>query len=175
MSHLPAEPGGASAGAAASCPGCGARIPDPGNVAPPHAGASPGCWGLYGDILAREYGEWSYPAIHRLTVDAYGAQHPGPESPKSAQVLANHLLGLHLALERGITPKRIPAEMGRLVADPSEFRWLAPPPPGRQHTVLEVAGARDLREHGLRVEWWARSVWEAWSDHHDAIRRWAGR
>jgi hypothetical protein len=159
---------------APSCPGCGVTLLDPGNVAPPHDGTSAGCWALYGDILAREYGEWSYPSIHRLTVDAYGAQHPGSPSPKSAQALAVHLLALHLALDRGIEPKRIPAEIGRLVVDPSVYRWLDPPAPGGQRTVLEVAGARSLREHRSRVEWWARSVWEAWSDHHDTIRAWAG-
>jgi hypothetical protein len=156
------------------CPGCGVALDDPGNVAPPHTAASAGCWGVYGDILAREYGEWSYPAIHRLTLDAYGAQHPGERSSKSAQALAAHLLALHLALERGIEPKRIPAEIGRLVADPSALRWLEPPEHRGQRTVLDVAGARNLREHTSRVEWWARSVWESWSDHHETIRGWAG-
>jgi hypothetical protein len=143
-------------------------------VAPPHAGSSPGCWAVYGDILAREYGEWSYPAIHRLTHDTYGAQHPGEPSRESAQTLAAHLISLHLSLERDIAPRRIPAEMGRLVVDPAVFRWLEPPPPVTQRTVLDVVGARNLREHRLRVDWWARSVWEGWSDHHDTIRSWAG-
>jgi hypothetical protein len=157
-----------------ACPGCGVVLPDPGNVAPPHGGSSPGCWAVYGDVLAREYGEWGYPPIHRLTQDAYGAQHPGDRSPKAVQALALHLIALHLSLDRRIEPKRVPSEIGRLVADPSVFRWLDPPPPDGRRTVLDVVDARDLREHGLRVEWWARSVWEAWSDHHDTIRRWAG-
>jgi hypothetical protein len=150
-------------------------LEDPGNVAPPHAGSSPGCWAVYGDLLAREYGEWGYPAIHRLTLDTYGAQHPGERSPKAVQAMAVHLIALHLSLDHGIAAKRIPAEIGRLMVDPAEFRWLEPPPPTGQRTVLDVAGARNLREHSSRVEWWARSVWEAWSDHHDLVRRWAGR
>lgn len=163
-----------TATSATACPGCGVVLADPGNVAPPHGGASPGCWAVYGDILAREYGEFSYPAIHRLTVDAYGAQHPGERSPKSIQSQAVHLIALHLALEEGIEARRVPSEIGRLVADPSALRWLEPPPPDRQRTVLDVASARNLKEHRLRVEWWARSIWEAWSDHHDTIRGWAG-
>lgn len=150
-------------------------LEDPGNVAPPHAGSSPGCWAVYGDLLAREYGEWAYPPIHRLTLDTYGAQHPGERSPKGIQSVAVHLIALHLSLDRGVEAKRVPAEIGRLMVDPSEFRWLEPPSPAGQRTVLDVAGARDLREHTNRVEWWARSVWEAWSDHHEVIRRWAGR
>jgi hypothetical protein len=157
------------------CPGCGVVLADPGNVAPPHAGSSPGCWAIYGDVLAREYGEWSYPPIHRLTLDTYGAQHPGERSPKSIQAMAVHLIALHLSLDRGIESKRIPAEIGRLMVDASELRWLEPPPSAGQRTVLDVAGAKDLREHSNRVEWWARSVWESWSDYHEVIRRWAGR
>lgn len=166
--------GGVGAVTAAVCPGCGAVLPDPGNVAPPHSGSSPGCWGLYGDVLAREYGEWSYPAIHRLTLDTYGAQHPGDHSPKSVMAMAIHLIALHLMLERGLSPKRVPSEIGRLVSDPSAFLWLEPPPHTGQRTIVDVAGARNLREHQSRVEWWARSVWQTWSDHHDVIRRWAG-
>jgi hypothetical protein len=157
------------------CPGCGVTIEDPGNVAPPHAGSSPGCWAVYGDILGREYGEWSNPPIHRLTQDAYGAQHPGVRSLRSVQAVAVHLVALHLALDRGIEPRRIPAEIGRIMVDASELTWLEPPRPLGQRTVLDVAGARTLREHTQRVEWWARSVWEAWSDHHDVILRWARR
>lgn len=163
-----------TAASATACPGCGVVLADPGNVATPHRGASPGCWAVYGDILAREYGEFSYPAIHRLTVDAYGAQHPGERSPTSIQSQAVHLIALHLAIEEGIEPRRVPSEIGRLVADPSALRWLEPPPPDGQRTVLDVASARNLKEHRLRVEWWARSIWEAWSDHHDTIRGWAG-
>jgi hypothetical protein len=158
----------------APCPGCGIVVADPGNVAPPHEGTSPGCWGLYGDILAREYGEWGYPAIHRLTLDTYGAQHPGARSPKAIQSVAVHLIAMYLALEHEVAPKRIPAEIGRMVVDLTLFHWLEPPSPEGQRTVVDVAGARNLREHQARVKWWARSVWEAWSDHHETIRRWAG-
>jgi hypothetical protein len=149
-------------------------LPDPGNVAPPHEGTSPGCWGLYGDILAREYGEWGYPAIHRLTLDTYGAQHPGARSPKAVQSMAVHLIAMYLALEHEVASKRIPAEIGRVVVDLTAFHWLEPPSLEGQRTVADVAGARNLREHQARVKWWARSVWEAWSDHHETIRRWAG-
>jgi hypothetical protein len=42
-------------------------------------------------------------------------------------------------------------------------------------TVLDVLAARDLAEHVARVERWARSVWDAWSAHHDTVRRWLDR
>ena len=157
-----------------ACPGCGARVPDSGATPNPEVNASPGCWAAYGDVLARQYGEWGNPPIHRLTVDTYAAQHPGKPSRKSTQSVALHLIGLYLALERGTEPRRISQETGRMVADPSAFQWLEPPPPAGQLTIMDVVGAATLKEHSARVRRWALSVWEAWADHHDTIRRWAG-
>lgn len=159
---------------AGACPGCGAIIPDPGGVSAPSEGASAGCWAAYGDLVAREYGEWANPPIHRLTVATYAAQHPREVTLRTTQSLAVHLITLLFIVERGLDAARVPREIGRAVADPSEFRWLhLPEAPGWQ-TILDVRGARDLREHTSRVQRWGRSVWEAWGPHHDVIRRWAG-
>lgn len=157
------------------CPGCGGAR-GPGGAAPPHLGVSPGCWSVYGDVVGREYSEWGSPPIQRLTLDTYAAQHPNPEvSRRSAAATAGHLIGLHLWLERGIEGGRIAREIGRVVASPSDFRWLEPPPAGGALTILDVVDASGLKDHESRVERWARSVWESWSDHHEPIRRWAGR
>jgi hypothetical protein len=155
-------------------PGCGAVIPDTGAKPNPEVNASPGCWAAYGDVLGREYGEWGNPPIHRLTADTYAVQHPGAKSRRAAQSLAVHLLGLYLALDRRVEPHRISQEIGRLVAHPTAFRWLEPPSPEGQVTIVDVRGADTLREHNARVHRWALSVWEAWSDHHETVRRWAG-
>lgn len=157
------------------CPGCGAAIPHPGGVKQPTVGASPGCWAAYGDLVAREYGEWHNPPIHRLTVDAYAAQHPGEPSSRAILDVAAHLIALYFSIDRGIEAARVPREIGRGVADPSELRWLEPPTAAGWQTILDVQGARDLRDHTSRVQRWARTVWEAWSAHHDTVRRWAGR
>lgn len=55
-----------------ACIGCGALVPDSDGptLRYPDA-ASPGCWAVFGEILAREYGEFGYPDVHHLTVDAY--------------------------------------------------------------------------------------------------------
>ncbi|NIP78930.1 MAG: hypothetical protein GWM90_06915, partial [Gemmatimonadetes bacterium] len=140
---------------AAACPGCGALVPDPGGPALPHVGASLGCWAIYGDVLAREYGEWAFPPINRLTVNAYAAQHPGEPSPRTTQAMASHLVALYLCLERGVDPGRLARELGR-VTTPSEFRWLDPPPAGSALTILDVRGAASLRDHTSRVERWAQ-------------------
>lgn len=159
----------------ATCPGCGLVDTVTGGAAPAHLGASPGCWSVYGDIVARENGEWGNPPVHRLTLDSYASQHPDPDpTRRSAAVAAAHLIGLHLRLERDVEGGRVGRELGRVVARPSDFHWLTPPPAGGALTVLDVVGATDLRDHEARVERWARSVWETWSDHHETIRRWAG-
>lgn len=159
----------------AACPGCGAVLPGTGGVAPPHMHASPGCWAIYGDTVAREYGEWANPPVHRLTVDTYAVQHPGDRSRRTTLALGAHLIGLYLWLERGVEPGRIAREAGRMSARPSEFEWLEPPSGGGALTIVDVKDAESLRDHTSRVERWAQSVWESWSDHHETIRRWAGR
>ena len=77
--------------AARPCAGCGALVPVTDGPTHPYIGASPGCWAIYGEVLAREYGEYAYPPVHRLTVDAYAAQHPGVPSRRSIQSVAIHL------------------------------------------------------------------------------------
>lgn len=167
--------GDGAGGRGAACPGCGASVPGPGAVTPPSVGASPACWAAYGDLVAREYGEWSNPPVHRLTAATYAAQHPGRPDPRAVQGLAVHLIGLHFAIDRGMDLSRVPREIGRAVADPWRLRWLEPPADPDWQTILDVRGARDLKEHTARVQRWARSVWEAWSAHHDEIRDWTAR
>ena len=83
-----------------ACPGCGLDLPE--HDGPTHAyiGASPACWALYGELLAREYGELRYPPSHRLTVDVYAIQHPGGGERRAIQSVAVHLMALCLVLER---------------------------------------------------------------------------
>jgi hypothetical protein len=146
-------------------------------VGPTHRyiGASPGCWKIYGEVLGREYEDYSrFAPVHRLTVDAYAAQHPGEPSPQAIGSVGVHLIRLHLQLERGLPHDRANAVMlhisSRLKKD---FVWLDPPPNLGDLTVLHVHGARDPDDHVERVRTWARSVWEAWSPHHETVRRWA--
>jgi hypothetical protein len=97
--------------AAVICPGCGATVPDVEETRRrTYVGSAPGCWLLYSEVLAREYGDFRYTPAHQLTVDAYAVQHPGVRERRSAQSVAIHLVGLCLSLER----RRGPAELPRL-------------------------------------------------------------
>jgi hypothetical protein len=139
----------------------------------PYLGASVACWTVYGEVLAKEYGEYHYPSVHRLTVDAYSVQHPGTPSRRSIQSVAVHLVSLHLVLERGFSSEKATAGIRRVLEHRKQFVWLDPPSPIGNLTILDVWECTDFAQHEMRVKCWAESVWQAWSPHHETVRRWA--
>ena len=155
------------------CAGCGALVPRGDGPTHPYIGASPGCWAIYGEVLARDYGEEAAAPVLQLAVDAYAAQHPGTPSRRSTQSVAVHLIILCLAFERGYDPARATEARRRALAHRQDYVWLDPPASLGPLTILDAHQARDLAEHAARVERWARSVWETWAPHHETVRRWA--
>lgn len=165
-----------SDGSAERCPGCGLREPAHGRDGPthPYLLAAPGCWALYTEVLAREYGDPARLAELQLTVDAYAVQHPGAPERRSAQSVALHLVTLCLVVERGADPGSGPRVHRRLTRGPG-FHWLEPPRPNGHLTVASVHGAPSAAEHRRRVRAWAADVWRAWAEHHDAVHGWIAR
>jgi hypothetical protein len=155
-----------------TCPGCGASVPATELPGHRYIGASPGCWAVYGTVLAREYGEWRNPSIHRLTVDTYAVQHPGRPSPQSIQSVAVHLISLYVMLEMGVPPARATQAIREAVERSDRFVWLEPPPSLGGLTIVDVAKAVTLAEHEQAVQKWAREVWHAWRVHHPVVREW---
>lgn len=157
------------------CPGCGLTMPVDHDAAyDGYYNASPECWGVYAEVLGAEYGDVAlYARVHQLTVDAYAAQHAGGPHPDKSVAL--HLTGLHLVLERGLRPTRLPG-LFRSLADRIET-WPHLERPSRvgDSTVLDVALAGSSEEHAERVLDWAREVWEAWSERHPAVAAFASR
>ena len=84
---------------AACCAECGAAV----------AQGREGCQTLFDEVLAREFGDYRYARMHRLTVDAYALQHPA-EYMRSAKSYAAHLTGMYAAIDAGA-----PAEINRAV------------------------------------------------------------
>jgi hypothetical protein len=156
-----------------TCRGCGAVVPGMDLSGQRYIGASSGCWAVYGTVLAREYGEWRYPAIHRLTVDTYSVQHPGTPSRQSIQSVAAHLIGLLVVLELGWPAARATQAIRSAVERSERFIWLEPPRTRGDLTIADVAKAASLAEHEQVVQRWAHSVWESWRFHHATIRHWA--
>lgn len=154
---------------------CNAEIPDVDGPTSSHKyiPQSPGCWKLYTEVLAREYSEWSYPPIHRLTVDCYAAQHP-TKTPdrKSAQSVQVHLLGIFLAIEKKIESQQITKIIGDvIVKNKNTFTWFEPPENLGSITITDVWKAKTLSEHEIVVNDWANSIWQAWERMHPNIQK----
>ena len=113
-----------------------------------YIGAVQGCWDLYGQILAKEYGEYNYPdPTHRLTVDTYAVQHPGQPSRQSIQSVNVHLVSLFLILIKNLSGKEATEKICELSAKEPKFEWLEPPVPNGTKTVIDVLVAANREEH----------------------------
>ncbi len=156
----------------AVCIGCGAVVPAMDGPTHRYMESSPGCWQLYGEILAREYSDQAFWASHRLTVDTYAVQHPGRPSPQTIQSVAVHLISLFLVLEQEATPEHALRAIRAAAAVSERFEWLQPPSSMGGVTVANVHGAHSAVSHAKRVRAWAEAAWSAWSPHHQAIRAW---
>ena len=158
------------------CPGCGALVPAGDGPSHAYLGTIPGCWALYGEVLAREYSDVAYMRVHNLTVDAYAVQHPGRPERRTIRSVHAHLLSLYLRLERTERREMITTAMAKTADLPAEtLGWLPPPSSLGDVTVLDVHAAADAVAHAERVNAWAAAAWRAWQPHHDKIERLAQR
>jgi hypothetical protein len=159
-----------------TCPGCGLELPASGLPPDPRGNASPECWQLYGEVqgfelahpeLARDY--------HQLSVDAYGAQHAprGTDGEVPPISVAYALVGLHLALDRGVPGVEVRAAHQRMGKPNASWPRLPAPASTGEVTVLDVATAGAMVDsvsgHAGAVRAWAASVWRAWASQHAAV------
>ncbi len=155
------------------CPGCGEPyLPTDATTTHEYLGASPACWEMFSELLAREFGDPTYGLVHRHTVDVYAAQHPGTDGRRQRQSVAVHLIGLCQWLEHGLSAAELNPMTQELASSKADWPWLTPPE-RYDFTVVDVLRATRGAEHVRLTRDWAASVWEAWSDHHAAVRRWA--
>ncbi|MBS2027025.1 MAG: hypothetical protein JST54_03890 [Deltaproteobacteria bacterium] len=153
-----------------ACPGCGLVAPALDGPRDPYGGSSPACWAAFGEVTAKDYGEFRYPEVHRLIVDAYMAQHAMFDAPAARRSAVVHLIGLHLALDRGLSGPAVSKAMGVVFPKKEDPAPLAPRPPPGGLTVASVLAAKDLEAHTRLARAWAASVWASWSAHHAEIR-----
>lgn len=155
------------------CPGCGERYaPVAEDTTHEYIGASPACWATFGELLAREFGDYRYGVVHRHTIDAYAAQHPGTDGRRQRQSVALHLVALCHWLEEGMTAEQLNPITQRLAGGDRAWPWLEPPT-SYGTTVRDVLRATTADEHVALVRAWAEDVWRAWSRHHATVRAWA--
>ncbi len=158
----------------AQCPGCGAVVPASDGPTHRYIGAAPGCWALYGELLAEQYGPTSDPKTLRLLVDAYPAQHPGIPSRQAIRSVAFHLTRLCLVFVHGLAPATVPLRIGPVLDRNEPLSCFDPPRPLGVLTILDIHAAA-LPERTAATTAWARSVWDAWTPHHPAVHHWARR
>ncbi len=154
------------------CFSCGGEYPDIEGPIHRYMKSSPGCWAVYGEVLAREYSNPAYFEVHRLTVDAYAVQHPGSTDRQSIQSIGLHLIRLCLFLEHRLTAENANDVMLEAGKYKHTFKWLEPPESFGAITAADVYKAKNIQEHKSIVRAWALSSWDAWSKHHDTIRAW---
>jgi hypothetical protein len=151
------------------CPGCKLVLPVFYGSRHPYFGATASCWALFLQLLAREYSEPAYMTMHRTTVDAYAAQHPGSAEPRSIQSVNVHLVGLYLVLERRLQPDFVRSVIGGLTKQKSDLCWLPPAATLGSINVMDVLEAGSPADHENAVRAWGHSVWTAWATHRETI------
>jgi len=97
------------------CPSCGSRSLLTEGPTHPLMPSSPGCWAIFGELLAREFSDPAYFPLHQLTVDSYAASHPGKPERRATQATGLHLMTLQLFVERGIDARAGPTLHKRMV------------------------------------------------------------
>ena len=141
------------------CEDCGAVVAD-GKV---------GCLKLFEEVIAKEFGDYRYGKIHRLTVDAYSLQHPDVYM-RSGKSFAAHLTGIFAALEADDALAVNQAVRTWLSTNPKIEKPARLPEQRGNLTISFIHSAACADEHTERVREWAREVWNAWSEHHDLAK-----
>jgi len=156
-------------GSISICQGCGTSLPANHNdtTIHPYMLSSPACWKYYGEVLACEYTEPSYAIVHRLTVDAYAAQHPGNNTDRRAIQSVNvHLASLYLIFEKNISHAAATDAIRKLILHhKGAFIPLSIPATLGDLTIKSIAQAKNAEEHQMLVKEWAYSTWQAWRIH----------
>lgn len=152
------------------CFSCGALVPDVNGPKHPYMDSSPGCWELYGKVLAKAYStEYRDPYSLQIAVDAFACQHPGKPEQRAIQSVNVHLVSLYMVYERKILHKEASAAIAYALKHEravTEFTWLEPPCFGDSLTVADVLRAKDVPEYKRIVSAWGESVWNAWKTKH---------
>jgi hypothetical protein len=153
------------------CFSCGAMVPNIEGPIHKYMLSTPGCWKLYGEILAKEYTQLNYdPDSHRITVDAYAVTHPGVKDERRAVQSVNiHLIRMHYQFEKNCKGEKL-LQIIKNAAENTElhqsFTWLEPPSFINAPNITSVLFANNIKEHKERVYTWGTSIWTLWKNIH---------
>ncbi|MEM1310595.1 MAG: DUF5946 family protein [Cyanobacteria bacterium P01_H01_bin.153] len=122
--------------------------------------ASPGCWARYGEVLAREYANVQYFAIHAITVDAYAMQHPGTKSSQTINSVNLHLASLYAHYQNHVEISQLSQLKQYLIQHQEQFRWLPPPADLGKITINDIWPAETAGQHRELVLQWGKIVFD---------------
>ena len=178
---MTASPAGAAGDAGrVRCVGCCGLVPE--TEGPTHAymHASPGCWALYGQLVARVAGGPASPVARWHHVDCYAVQHPGGAETdrRQRQSVAVHLTALCLLLEHHLPADQASAVRGRMSQTVLPALGLAdwpylPPPADVGSIIAADVHAADPDQLARQLHAWTEAAWHPWVDHHQTVRSWA--
>jgi len=134
-------------------------------------GDAAGCLGLYHELSVQTLSDRDPTFPHQLAVDAYAAQHAGPESKPITTAFA--LIGLYLVCERGFSGRQ--AQLAHMFLGQRRQDWprFQPPADRGAVTVNDVLAAGEGgRNAALRR--WAESAWAAWNEQHARVAELVG-
>jgi hypothetical protein len=151
------------------CRGCGLAL-DPGQKFPKaQFHSSDACWAQYGMLAAwtLTLADPSFP--HQHAVDAYAAQHVGPESRPIQAVFA--LCGICLALEHGATGRQV--QLAHMKMGKARLDWPAWVPRTRQFdlTVKDLLRIPEGKDRLSALRPWMECAWSAWSHEQEEVRK----
>jgi hypothetical protein len=82
-----------------------------------------------------------------------------------------HLAGLYAVLEQHMGSAQATNVLRRVLGQHDDFPVLVRDDGPGELTAVHLVGARDLAEHENRALAWGRAVWQAWTQHHEVIRK----
>ncbi len=152
------------------CFGCGAAVPDLAGPVHAYMLAAPGCWALYGSLLAWRSSLSGAPgaATSQYLVDTYAVQHATNPDRRNRQSVVVHLMSLCAALEHGIPGARLHHLIGEWTH--REYPELLPRPTFELTVTGVAAIPPEARPEAVLT--WAGSAWADWLAHHERVRGW---
>jgi hypothetical protein len=158
------------------CNGCGVDLELIEGEKDPYQCSTAACWMTYNQLMAKEFSGPEFFIAHRLTVDAYMAQHPSDISRASIQSVWVHLVALYLTIEKEIPANFVSKVMSTITTPKHQFEWLIPPDPNSYNiTAYDFTTLETPVEYTKLARNWAEDVWNAWSEQHTKIRQLANQ
>ena len=152
------------------CVGCGAEVARIAGPTHRYMLSAPGCWALFGQLLARLLSEPAAEDLRRRCADAFAVQHPGTPGRQAIQSVAGHLMSLYAQFELNQSPRQAHEHIEAVVRHEHILRWLTPPASVGRVVVRDVVEWQCSLEEIARE--WARGAWLAWEPWHGQIRDW---